>query len=75
MTRDREGDTNRKYRVIPRMDAWISPEGYINMRNPGKYVSPRWYYRDNPIDGIGEKEFTVHFEYLENRSINSEFDE
>ena len=75
MTRDREGDTNRKRMVIPRVDAWLSPVGEVNMRNPGKYASPRWYYRDNPIEGIGEKEFTVHFKYLENRSIDSEFDE
>lgn len=67
MTRDREGDVSRKRQVVRRIDAWIQPDGTVKTKNQGTLIIPRWYYRDNPINGLGEKEFRMHFSKWENR--------
>lgn len=68
MTRDREGDVSRKRQVVRRLDAWIQPDGTVRTKNQGMLIAPRWYYRDNPVNGLGEKEFRMHFSKWENRS-------
>ena len=67
MTRDREGDVSRKRQVIRRYEAWIQPDGTVETRNQGILNKPRWYYRDNPVNGLGEKEYRTHFSEWENR--------
>ena len=68
MIRDRMGDVNIKRFITHREDAWVTPNGNIHMRHPGKLTGPKWYYRDNPINGLGEKEYREHFSDWENRT-------
>ena len=75
MTRDRDGDINRKFRVIVDEDVWQQPNGIVKTKYPGKLVGPRWYYRDNPINGVGEKEYANHFRYWENKPPKEVIDE
>jgi hypothetical protein len=75
MTRDRVGDINRKHQVVFIYDAWIQPDGIIKTKYPGKLTSPRWNYRDNPINGIGEKEYAAHFRCWENKPPKEVIDE
>ena len=56
MIRYRPGDVNKKCQITFNDDVWIQPDGIVMTRNQGELTSPRWYYRDNPINGIGEKE-------------------
>ena len=67
MTRDREGDVSRKWRVIRIRDVLILPDGIIKTKPQGKLIAPRWNYRDNPINGLGEKEDRTHFSEWENK--------
>ena len=66
MTRDREGDVSKKRQVVRRIEAWITPDGIVKTKNQGLLIIPRWYYRDNPVNGLGEKEFRMHFSKWEN---------
>ena len=75
MTRDRAGDVNRKHLVIENYDPWIQPDGTVKTKPQGNLMSPRWCYRDNPINGLGEKEYTTHFRCWENRAPKDEFDD
>ena len=64
MTRDRDGDINRKFRVLKvDDDVWMQPNGIIKTKYPGKLMGPRWYYREMPPDW---KETSNHFRYWEN---------
>ena len=65
MTRDRDGDINRKFRVLKvDDDVWMQPNGIIKTKYPGKLMGPRWYYREMPPDW---KETSNHFRYWENK--------
>lgn len=75
MTRDRVGDVNRRHQVTSNYDTWIEPDGIVKTKPQGKLISPRWNYRDNPINGIDEKEYVTHFRCWENRAPKDEFDE
>lgn len=60
-------DKNRRYRVFT-FEAWHEPSETIRLKPPGKLASPRWFYRDNPINGIGEKERTSLIRFWNNRA-------
>lgn len=40
--------------------------GLIKTKNPGKLVGNRWQYRDNPWNGIGEKEYITKLKLWDN---------
>ena len=60
-------DKNRRYRVFT-FEAWQEPSETIRLKHPGKLASPRWFYMDNPINGIGEKERTSLIRFWNNRA-------
>ena len=65
MTRDRNGDVNRVFRVLRvDEDVWRQPNGTIKTKYPGELIGPRWYYREVPPDW---KETSNHFRFWENK--------
>jgi hypothetical protein len=42
------------------------PNGQVEMKPPGKYWGRRWRYKDNPWNGIGEKEYRTRFAVWDN---------
>lgn len=66
MIRDRIGDANLKRFIIIRHDAWVTPNDNIHTKYPGRLTGPKWCYRDNPVNGLGEKEYREHFSDWEN---------
>ena len=38
-------------------EVYQSPDGQVVTKLPGKLSTNRWNYMDNPINGIGEKEY------------------
>lgn len=69
MDKYREGDVNRRKYVKMRKDAWInSYDGIVYMKNPGDLCTLRLKYRDNPVNGLGEKESVADFNRLGNLS-------
>ena len=52
-------DKNTLYRkmVMERYQVLQFPNKMVKLKLPGKLVENRWRYRDNPWNGIGEKEY------------------
>lgn len=44
------------------------PDGLVFTKLPGKLSSNRWVYKDNPWNGIGEKEYRSKLEIWDNTS-------
>ena len=42
------------------------PDGLVFTKLPGKLTQNRWVYRDNPWNGIGEKEYRGKLIILDN---------
>ena len=56
MLKVKPGDRNLKYRIANRRDAYHKGEEEVWLKYPGDLTGGRWNYRDNPWDGIGQKE-------------------
>ena len=67
MTRDRNGDVNRR-RGLLRTEFWMVPgsAGSVYGKPGGRYMVPICRYDTNPWDGTGEVENTRHFRLWEN---------
>lgn len=67
MTRNRRGDVNRRWTLLP-TDFWSTPgpNGVIFGSPGGRYILPICRYDTNPWTGTGEIEDTRHFRLWEN---------
>lgn len=66
MTRGGYGDRNRPRKII---DHYLPGDRImIYARYPGRLMTGRWAYRDNPWNGLDEKEHANHFRLFENKS-------
>lgn len=54
-----DNNTFRKKRNKESCEVFQRPNGQVCMKLPGKLAGNRWVYRDNPWNGIGEKEYRV----------------
>ena len=61
-------DKNTLYRkmVMERYQVLQFPDKRIKLKLPGKLVENRWRYRDNPWNGIGEKEYITKLKLWDN---------
>ena len=61
-------DTNTLERKLRKEHYEIiqNPNGQIKPKIPGPLVENRWRYRDNPWNGIGEKEYTTKLKLWDN---------
>ena len=47
-------------------EVFQDPSGQVNTKKPGELAGNRWEYRDNPWNGIGEKEYRCKLEIWSN---------
>lgn len=47
----------RRKKIKESYEVFQSPDGLVFTKLPGKLSNNRWVYRDNPWNGIGEKEY------------------
>ena len=52
--------------MVTKTEAWTTPGEEVHLRLPKGWATERWNYRDNPINGIQEREFRKHFSNFEN---------
>lgn len=61
------GDKNRIDRITYRREAFHKGGEMVWTKYPGDLMGGRWNYRDNPWDGIGQKERIDIMLYWSNR--------
>lgn len=47
----------RRKKIKESCEVFQCPDGLVFTKLPGKLSQNRWLYRDNPWNGIGEKEY------------------
>lgn len=52
-----DSNTFWRKKLKERYEVFQCPEGLVFTKLPGKLSNNRWIYRDNPWNGIGEKEY------------------